>query len=108
MITAVCGVFTAAISAWAAWKASEAKQAGKAATKASEANGNAITHVQQSADIAAVKAEAAVEKAQEAVTATVAGNEQVAAVHTLVNGQREAMAARIADLEAENRKLRGN
>lgn len=94
-------VLLALISAWAGWKSQQAKNA-------SQANSAAIEVVQVSADKAAVKAEAAVEKAQEAVKETVAGNEAVAAVHTLVNGQRDAMVAKIAELEAENRKLRGN
>lgn len=101
-------VLLALISAWAGWKSQQAKDASRAAEGATKANTVAIKGVKVSADNAAEKAEAAVEKAQEAVKETVAGNKQVAAVHTLVNGQRDAMAARIAELEAENRKLRGN
>lgn len=34
--------------------------------------------------------------------------ESVGAVHTLVNGKNDALLARVAELEAENRKLKGN
>lgn len=99
-------VLLALISAWAGWKSQQAKDASKAAESASKANGTAIVDVQQSADKAAVKAEQAVVKAQEAVKVTVAGNQQVAEVHALVNGQRDAMLTRIAELEAELKAIK--